>query len=141
MLDAPLERWRVFLHPTQRKIVARHYNGPARVTGGAGTGKTVVAMHRAKWLAGQLEGDQKILFTTFTANLAEDIQDNLRKICSVDEMKRLRSSISIYGCSILARARFQLRHLRRRTTTMVCRHSPAGQSLTSDGILPDEWSE
>ncbi|MGI6557988.1 MAG: UvrD-helicase domain-containing protein [Limnochordia bacterium] len=89
ILDAPLERWRVFLHPTQRKIVTRHYNGPARVTGGAGTGKTVVAMHRTRWLAGQLEGDQKILFTTFTANLAEDIQDNLRKICSVDEMRRI----------------------------------------------------
>ncbi len=89
MLAAPLERWRVFLHPTQRKIVRRHYNGPARVTGGAGTGKTVVAMHRAKWLAGQLEGNQKILFTTFTANLAGDIQDNLRKICTIDELKRI----------------------------------------------------
>ncbi|NMB13368.1 MAG: AAA family ATPase [Firmicutes bacterium] len=89
MLAAPLERWRVFLHPTQRKIVRRHYNGPARVTGGAGTGKTVVAMHRAKWLAGQLEGNEKILFTTFTANLAGDIQDNLRKICTIDELRRI----------------------------------------------------
>lgn len=89
MLAAPLERWRVFLHPTQRKIVTRHYNGPARVTGGAGTGKTVVAMHRAKWLAGQLEDKEKILFTTFTANLAGDIQDNLRKICTVEELRRI----------------------------------------------------
>ena len=51
MLEAPLEKWRVFLHPSQRRLVERHWNGPVRVLGGAGTGKTVVAMHRAKWLA------------------------------------------------------------------------------------------
>lgn len=89
MLAAPLERWRVFLHPTQRKIVTRFFNGPARVTGGAGTGKTVVAMHRAKWLAGQIDARDKILFTTFTQNLAADIQENLRKICTPDELKRI----------------------------------------------------
>ena len=52
MFSAPLERWRVFLHPSQRRLVERHWNGPVRVLGGAGTGKTVVAMHRARWLAG-----------------------------------------------------------------------------------------
>ena len=50
-LDAPLEKWRVFLHPSQEKLVAKKFNGPARVLGGAGTGKTVVAMHRARHLA------------------------------------------------------------------------------------------
>jgi superfamily I DNA/RNA helicase len=89
MLAAPLERWRVFLHPTQRRIVTRLYNGPARVTGGAGTGKTVVAMHRAKWLASRISPQEKILFTTFTYNLAADIQENLRKICTPDELKRI----------------------------------------------------
>ena len=89
VLAAPLERWRVFLHPTQRKIVTRSYNGPARVTGGAGTGKTVVAMHRAKWLAGQVGPNERILFTTFTQNLAADIEDNLRKICSNEEMRKI----------------------------------------------------
>jgi len=48
MLNAPLERWRVFLHPDQADLVRRRFNGPARVLGGAGTGKTVVAMHRAQ---------------------------------------------------------------------------------------------
>src|SRR5690606_33594939 len=86
---APLDRWRVFLHPTQRNVVTRSFNGPARVTGGAGTGKTVVAMHRAKWLAGQIGANEKVLFTTFTANLAADIQENLRKICSLDELKKI----------------------------------------------------
>lgn len=89
IMAEPLEKWRVFLHPTQRKIVRRSYSGPARVLGGAGTGKTVVAMHRAKWLAGQLCGKEKLLFTTFTTNLAEDIKDNLQKICTVEEQKHI----------------------------------------------------
>ncbi|NVK30189.1 MAG: DEAD/DEAH box helicase [Gammaproteobacteria bacterium] len=90
MLNAPLDRWRVFLHPTQRKLVERSWNGPVRVLGGAGTGKTVVAMHRAKWLAkNTLQSGEKILFTTFTANLAMDIEANLRKICSEEELSRI----------------------------------------------------
>ncbi len=91
MLDAPLDKWRVFLHPSQRKLVTKNYNGPARVLGGAGTGKTVVAMHRAKHLATQVftgEND-RILFTTFTNNLAKDIQENLRKLCSPATMRRI----------------------------------------------------
>lgn len=89
IMQEPLEKWRIFLHPTQRKVVGKKFNGPARVLGGAGTGKTVVAMHRAKMLASNLDADGKILFTTYTKNLAEDIKDNLRKICSAEEMKRI----------------------------------------------------
>ncbi|WP_418871495.1 UvrD-helicase domain-containing protein [Selenomonas bovis] len=89
MLERPLEKWRVFLHPAQRKIVDKDYSGAARVTGGAGTGKTVVAMHRARRLAGKLAGRQRVLFTTFTANLAADIQDNLRKICNNNELRHI----------------------------------------------------
>lgn len=89
IMAEPLEKWRVFLHPTQRKIVNKCYSGAARVLGGAGTGKTVVAMHRAKHLAAQLMGKGRVLFTTYTANLASDIRDNLRKICSVDELRRI----------------------------------------------------
>jgi superfamily I DNA/RNA helicase len=91
MLKAPLERWRVFLHPSQNRLANRHWNGPVRVLGGAGTGKTVVAMHRARWLVKNLlQGDdKKILFTTFTANLATDIKANLSKICTPDEMQRI----------------------------------------------------
>lgn len=90
MLEAPLEQWRVFLHPTQRKLVERHWNGPVRVLGGAGTGKTVVAMHRARWLVRNvLKDDDRLLFTTFSRNLATDIEANLRKICSNDDMKRI----------------------------------------------------
>lgn len=91
MLNAPLERWRVFLHPSQRRLVERDWNGPVRVLGGAGTGKTVVAMHRARWLASNLEWNagERLLFTTFTSNLALDIEENLRKICTPEQMKRI----------------------------------------------------
>ncbi len=91
MLDAPLEKWRVFLHPSQRRLVNRSYNGPIRVLGGAGTGKTVVAMHRAVYLAQEIynKPDSRILFTTYTRNLAADIQANLRKLCSADALNRI----------------------------------------------------
>lgn len=89
IMAEPLEMWRVFLHPTQRKIVSKNYSGSARILGGAGTGKTVVAMHRAKQLASAISGQQRILFTTFTANLAADIRENLRKICSVEELRKI----------------------------------------------------
>src|SRR5207302_1712610 len=66
---APIEDWMVFLHPDQRAVVDRHYEGPARVRGSAGTGKTVVALHRAVSLAKRFrdesEEPRKILFTTF----------------------------------------------------------------------------
>lgn len=91
MLNAPLEKWRVFLHPTQRKLVEKDYNGPVRILGGAGTGKTVVAMHRAKHLASQtnLFDNQKILFTTYTKNLAIDIYENLKKICDEETLSKI----------------------------------------------------
>ncbi|MBS9996660.1 DEAD/DEAH box helicase [Vibrio alginolyticus] len=91
MLNAPLEMWRVFLHPSQRKLVAKQNNGPVRVLGGAGTGKTVVAMHRAVHLAKGLvkSGKGKILFTTFTKNLAKDIEQNLKKIATTEELERI----------------------------------------------------
>ncbi len=89
IMSEPLEKWRIFLHPSQRKLVEKNYNGPARVTGSAGTGKTVVAIHRAKQLVKQLEPEKKILFTTFSSNLAKDIQENLRKICNATDMKKI----------------------------------------------------
>ena len=88
-MNAPLEKWRVFLHPLQRKLAEKNFTGPAKVLGGAGTGKTVVAMHRARYLASQCKENERVLFTTFTANLAQDIKENLRKICSTDEMKKI----------------------------------------------------
>lgn len=86
VFEEGLEGWRVFLHPDQRKLAYRDYNGPAMVRGGAGTGKTVVAMHRAKHLADAIKEDparagQRVLLTTFTTSLAHDIEANLRTLC------------------------------------------------------------
>ncbi|HQT01969.1 MAG: DNA helicase [Thiotrichales bacterium 34-46-19] len=81
VMNASLEKWRVFLHPSQRTLVEGIKNGPVRVLGGAGTGKTVAAMHRAQWLASRISTSNKILFTTFTKNLAQDIAQNLKSIC------------------------------------------------------------
>lgn len=91
ILNAPLEKWRVFLHPSQRKLVERDWNGPVRVLGGAGTGKTVVAIHRARWLVQHriTEKKERILFTTFTRNLAADIKENLSKLCPPEQMQRI----------------------------------------------------
>ena len=90
MLNAPLEKWRVFLHPSQRRLVEGNKNGAFRVLGGAGTGKTVVAMHRAKWLAeNTIQDNGKVLFTTFTKNLATDIENNLESICSPEVMAKI----------------------------------------------------
>lgn len=71
----PFATWRVYLHPTQRAVVDATYKGPARVTGGPGTGKTVVALHRAHMLAKR--GDGKVLVTTFTSTLSETLQSGL----------------------------------------------------------------
>jgi superfamily I DNA/RNA helicase len=87
MLSQPLAMWRVFLHPSQRHLAYRDsYSGPARVTGGAGTGKTVVAMHRAKALADRIERPvgKPILFTTFSRNLAQAIEADLRSLGGSD---------------------------------------------------------
>lgn len=90
ILNAPLAQWRVFLHPTQRKLAQGNRSGSMRVLGGAGTGKTVLAMHRAKWLAEQqATSDKKIFFTTFTRNLASDIEQNLKTLCSTAVMQRI----------------------------------------------------
>lgn len=81
ILNAPLQQWRVFLHPTQRKLADGDRSGPVRVLGGAGTGKTVLAMHRAVWLAKhRASPEKKVLFTTFTRNLALDVEHNLKSL-------------------------------------------------------------
>ncbi|TKB47997.1 DNA helicase [Ferrimonas sediminicola] len=111
MLNAPLEKWRIFLHPSQRRLVEGHAKGPQRVLGGAGTGKTVVAMHRARWLAQQLDpaSNDKVLFTTFTKNLALDIEANLKKLCSKEELARIEViNIDAWIARLLKRYDYQL---------------------------------
>jgi hypothetical protein len=78
-LEYPWDKWTVFLHPAQRQLVERHYNGPARVSGSAGTGKTVVALHRAVHLAQQDE-DARVLLSTFSDTLANALRGNLYRL-------------------------------------------------------------
>ncbi|MFJ6368304.1 UvrD-helicase domain-containing protein [Streptomyces virginiae] len=103
VLSRPFDAWRVFLHPSQRRI-AYHpsYNGPARVTGGPGTGKTVVALHRALHLARQLPDDapdESVLLTTYTRNLAADLRHGLELLIP-DEA--LRAKIRVVNVDALA---------------------------------------
>lgn len=72
-------QWRVFLHPEQRRYVDQRYNGPFRLSGGAGTGKTVVLVHRARALA-QRNPDARIVLTTFTTTLATALRDGLAQL-------------------------------------------------------------
>lgn len=80
-LDYPWEKWTVFLHPAQRQIVEKDYNGPARVSGSAGTGKTIVALHRAVHLA-KSNPDSRVLLTTFSDTLANALRAKLRRLIS-----------------------------------------------------------
>ena len=80
-LDYPWEKWTVFLHPEQREWVERDYAGPARVSGSAGTGKTIVALHRAAHLA-RTNPDTRILLTTFSDTLANALHVKLRRLLS-----------------------------------------------------------
>jgi len=76
-LDFPWEKWTVFLHPAQRQLVERNYTGPARISGSAGTGKTIVAFHRAVALA-RRHPEARVLLTTFSKALANALKGRLQ---------------------------------------------------------------
>ena len=78
-LDFPWEKWTVFLHPEQRQVVERDFGGPARVAGSAGTGKTIVALHRAAHLA-RTQPNSRVLLTTFSDALANALQTKLQRL-------------------------------------------------------------
>ena len=78
-LNYPWEKWAVFLHPAQRQVVEGDYNGAFRVAGSAGTGKTVVAIHRAVFLA-RANPDARVLLTTFSKTLADALRTKLKRL-------------------------------------------------------------
>ena len=81
ILAGTLEEWRIFLHPYQRKLVHWQPNGPMNITGAAGTGKTVALLHRAVWLASQLETSKsRVLLTTFTTNLSTTLEGMVKRL-------------------------------------------------------------
>jgi hypothetical protein len=109
-LDAPWDLWRIFLHPEQRAILEQCASGPARVTGGAGTGKSVVALHRAAFLARTFPS-HRVLLTTFSKALAVRLEHSLELLLAGDP----------------ARARIDVRHLHAIATSLAL---APGQTFT-----------
>jgi superfamily I DNA/RNA helicase len=91
-MDAPWEKWTVFLHPAQRHMVERGFNGPGKVAGSAGTGKTMVALHRAIHLA-EAHPTSRVLLTTFSDVLANALRGKLRLL--IGNKPRLGEQIEV----------------------------------------------
>ncbi|MFR9724651.1 UvrD-helicase domain-containing protein [Streptomyces sp. MS19] len=120
-------RWKVFLHPTQEKLVHRTYSGPARVSGGPGTGKTIVALHRVRHLVDRLPPghSRPVLLTTFTRNLAADLRARL---------------ISLGGPELLARV--DVVHVDQLAQRVVSESAPGGTRRRIDDTQAlREWRE
>ncbi|MDT3440355.1 MULTISPECIES: UvrD-helicase domain-containing protein [unclassified Pseudofrankia] len=105
MLSHPFDLWRIFLHPVQNKVALGHFRGPARVTGGPGTGKTVVALHRARHLAAGGEGP--VLLTTFTKALTSTIEANLALL---EEKAEIRDRITVLTVDQVANRIYRTAH-------------------------------
>ena len=97
-LDFPWEKWTVFLHPEQRQWVERDYAGPARVSGSAGTGKTIVALHRAAYLA-RKHPDTRVLLTTFSDTLASSLHTKLKRLLGNEP--RLAEHIDVHSLNAI----------------------------------------
>ncbi len=93
-LEYPWEKWTIFLHPEQRQLVEREYGGPARVSGSAGTGKTVVALHRAAYLA-YANPDSRVLLTTFSDALANSLRTKLMRL--IGSEPRLEEQVEVHS--------------------------------------------
>jgi hypothetical protein len=96
--DFPWDKWTVFLHPEQRQWIERDYAGPARVSGSAGTGKTIVALHRAVHLA-RSHLDARVLLTTFSDLLANSLHTQLVRLVSSEP--RLAERIDVYSLNAI----------------------------------------
>jgi len=110
-LDFPWEKWTVFLHPEQRQLIERDYAGPARVSGSAGTGKTIVALHRAAHLA-RVNPDARVLLTTFSDTLANALQTKLRRLLGNEP--RLAERIDVHSLNAIG-LRLYKSHVRHAT--------------------------
>jgi superfamily I DNA/RNA helicase len=148
MLDADFEDWQVFLHPLQRKIVDQGYRGPARVSGGPGTGKTVVALHRAARLARALPAgsDQRILLTTYNKRLKSELERRLAKLLEpeafervlVTNIDRLGHELATRHCGVDRRPIWDEDELARLWQDVLDR---AGETDLSARFLVAEWKE
>ncbi|ABK18536.1 UvrD-helicase domain-containing protein [Syntrophobacter fumaroxidans] len=104
-LDYAWEKWTVFLHPAQRQLVERQFSGPARVSGSAGTGKTIVALHRAVHLA-RIHPDARVLLTTFSETLANALRTKLRRLISNEP--RIGERLEVHAMGAIGRRLYEL---------------------------------
>nr|WP_245780381.1 UvrD-helicase domain-containing protein [Actinopolyspora righensis] len=138
----PLATWRIYLHPVQRSAVEASYNGPARVTGGPGTGKTVVTMHRAHQLA--VNGAGPVLMTTFTSTLAESLGTGVKLLVEEPEV---RERIHVHHVDQFANRIFREHH-ESPTILTTDEQRQLWQSIVTDLELPfsvnflaEEWRQ
>lgn len=104
-LDYPWDKWTIFLHPAQRELVERSNSGPARISGSAGTGKTIVALHRTVFLA-RSNPDARVLLTTFSDALANALEIKLRRLISNEP--RLRERIDVVAMDAVGLRLYEL---------------------------------
>jgi len=97
-LEFPWDKWSIFLHPDQRQFVERAYTGPARISGSAGTGKTIVAVHRAVFLA-RTNPNARVLLTTFSHILANSLRTKLRRLISNEP--RLAERLEVHSINAI----------------------------------------
>jgi len=154
-LESPWDQWTVFLHPAQRLWVERDQGGPARVSGSAGTGKTIVALHRAVHLA-RRDPDSRVLLTTFSPALAHALHTRLRRL--IGRTPRLAERIDVvaldevaerlyrfaFGAPALADAATVRQMLADATAAVAAAATPGPGALPAkfgSGFLRSEWQE
>ncbi|MGD0469979.1 MAG: 3'-5' exonuclease [Terriglobales bacterium] len=144
-LEYPWERWAVFLHPGQRQLVEKEFSGPARVSGSAGTGKTIVALHRAVHLARKSPGC-RLLLTTFSEALANVLRARLRVLISSEP--RLGESIEVQAMDAVGRrlygakyGRAKLAPVEQLNDLLQQASSAAGNHSFSARFLASEWDQ
>lgn len=104
-LEYPWDKWSIFLHPTQRELVDGDYDGPARVSGSAGTGKTIVALHRAVYLV-RKNPNARVLFTTFSESLSNSLHGLLSRLISNEP--RLGERVEVHTLDEIGRRLYEL---------------------------------
>lgn len=144
-LDFPMEKWSIFLHPSQREVVERQFSGPARVSGSAGTGKTVVALHRATHLLKKYP-ESRVLLTTFSPALASQLKTRMRRLLAADPRLGERLEVSDFD-SVAARLHQvnggQKKQVSRSEVERRIRDTSMrlAQSQFSESFLEREWWE
>ncbi|MBB5034116.1 3'-5' exonuclease [Prosthecobacter vanneervenii] len=144
-LEFPWDKWSVFLHPDQRHSVERNYSGPARVSGSAGTGKTIVAVHRAVFLA-RNNPNARVLLTTFSHILANSLRSKLRRLISNEP--RLAERLEVHSIeaigSRLYKAHFGTANIASRSDILKiiaeASKAVAGHKFSSQFLL-SEWEQ